>query len=120
MKQAIIFDGNKLDKNYNNNSLFGFINLDLIKKIDNSPDIFNKFAEAEANIFKNNNIYYLYYPKTQKIFKIKNFNQSLFSIEEEQLGLNQIHDLLIKLVNDDDNEKDKLKFSIKYMTQSQS
>ena len=120
LNQAIIFDGNKLDKNYNNNSLFGFINLDLIKKIDNSPDIFNKFAEAEANIFKNNNIYYLYYPKTQKIFKIKNFNQSFIAIEEEQLGLNQIHDLLIKLVNDDDNEKDKLKFSIKYMTQSQS
>ena len=33
LKQAIIFDGNKLDKNYNNNSLFGFINLDLIKKL---------------------------------------------------------------------------------------
>ena len=118
LNNAFIFDGIKIDDNYKNKSVFSYINLNLILSINESTDLAKKFKDAEANLFINKNNFYLYYPNSKKLFKIINFTQSEFALEEvnfEQRFI-KLFEKLKELIKDEDEEKDKLKYSIKYMS----
>ena len=119
LNQAFIFNGIKVDENYKNKSVFSYINLNLILSINESPEIVQKFKNAEANLFINKNNSYLYYPSTKKLFKITNLTQNgEFALEEVIFGdeYKNLYEKLKELIKDDDEEKTKLKYSIKYMS----
>ena len=118
LNQAFIFDGIKIDENFKNKSVFTYINLNLILSINESNELVQKLKNAEAILFINKNTYYLYYPTTKKLFKITNFTQTEFALEEVILGhdFTNLYEKLKELLKDEDEEKIKLKYSIKYMS----
>ena len=92
LNQAFIFNGIKVNENYKNKSVFSYINLNLILSINESPEIVQKFKNAEANLFINKNNSYLYYPSTKKLFKIINLTQNgEFALELTLLKMVNLH-----------------------------
>ena len=118
LNQAFIFNGMKVPENFKGQSVFHFINLDLISQIDNRPEIITKCQNSQAFFFVNNNINCLYYPTTKKLFQINGTLVIDFSIEEKNFdqGLEGMYINLIDLNNDQEKEKDMMKYPIKYMS----
>ena len=118
LNQAFIFNGLKIDENYKNKSVFSYINLNLILSINESQEIVQKFKNAEATLFINKNNCYLYYPNTKKLFKFTNIQNGEFTLEEVIFGdkYKYLYEKIKELIKDDDEEKIKLKYSIKYMS----
>ena len=94
----------------------------LIQSIYNSQEIPNKFIAGVPFLFINNNIYYLYYTKIKNVYKIANLNQYQFSLEEVNIrkGFQIIYGNLNKLINEENNQKRFLKYSLKSITKPES
>ena len=118
LKQANIFNGINYNENFKAKSIFNFINLDLITQIDNSPEIINKYKNAEALLFNNKNYYYLYYQNIKKIFKINQVDGREFSIDEVNFeqGFEKLYQNLNKLVKYEEIEKKQIKNLLKNIT----
>ena len=115
LNQANIFNGMNYNENFKAQSIFNFVNLDLISQIDNSPEIMNKFKKGEALLFNNKNLYYLYYQNSKKFFKINQVSGMEFSIEEVNFeqGFEKLYQSLYKLVKYEEIEKKQMKNLLK-------
>ena len=118
LNHANIFNGMNYNENFKAQSIFNFVNLDLISQIDNSPEIINKFKKGEALLFNNKNLYYLYYQNSKKFFKINQVSGMEFSIEEVNFeqGFEKLYQSLYKLVKYEEIEKKQMKNLLKNIT----
>ena len=117
INQDMIFDGMN-SENFVGQPVFHFINLNLIKLINDNTEFLNACKNREAFLFVNNNIYYLYYQNTKQLYKINTSKVgSEFSIEEEtfEQGLSKIYENLKKLIKDEENQKQLMKSCLKLM-----
>ena len=113
-----MLDEAKLDYNLKNkkDEIFSFINQELIRLIsDNKNDLSNMTFQ----LFKNKKEYFAYHGKSKKAIRLNFLNEQLFKIEEIELygDYKNIIIQLINLVKNEKSYKDKIRNSLKYISE---
>ena len=108
-----IFNSENIDININNNVKFSLIDKSLLSKINNSAQYLNHLNSLEeATFFINNNDYFVFYEKSQSLYrlKFKGDNQNKFSLIEMELEseFKELLKLLKKLYESENKIKDNI------------